>query len=813
MEFHQDPSFSMDSEFDWLDSQPHRKAHCFPVEIVSEIFLYMVQADPRSRTNLMLVCLHWHDIMLSTPGIHSQLRIDRRTREKDVKRFGRRWRFDVIIDTGDKWDFFGPRHVDFHECFMAAAEAASKWRSLAVHSLLPPGEYKDLQITHPLEHLESFKLAAGCDLGNFLVPLISAITTTVTSQFTVMEIFHPGAALYLVQSAHFQIFSSLTTLRLICERMQNPVDILPSLLKLEIFEAHHLSFQIYPRGVDLPLTQTLRDLQLKSVSIQWMAGQTFSALEKCSVIFPQHADTIQSVSMPSCSILKYYSNNLGALEHFQFPRLDELEVIGSESRKWSGNLQLAALRFIFAVQSLTRLQLEIRCSEQLLAYMLRLVPALEELQISLLNPHALSSTFFLAFAAGGSNASAGPSSQTISPLCRELKVLRLHYKRWSRGAERNGLIPVFRAIVASHPPEEQDFSLWLKFDEGPRPQEWKVHEPIERFDVEFESDGILTGVPSPQGIVAVSSVLKVSEDGRDIPSPLPETEYITINGPLTLPVDYLFSHYCLKEVRALYSSLESGSNTPLSPNTPLFHTLTVLAVSSVTPSFLTGQTFLKLERYREQWNVYKGTPRQGRLTEMPACTRVIAPLSRLATLKLPQIRELVVLFDHDAPNYLWKKHIAVKANLSGLTLLGLCVSNHEWSPLTDATNILRPLSALETLVIDSKHLAVPFVTFFWALIPMEASGLNQSSCEDQISGVLCPRLQSLQIEGIRPTEEPELMPVLKDIVARRAIIGSPLKSFTFYFPGYPVKKWELIGGDGSFIMEEIVPAQRFRLDI
>ena len=804
----------MYSEFNRSDSPPPPKTPRLPVEILSEVFLYMVQTDPRSRINLMLVCRHWYDIMLSTPGIHSRLWIDRWTSKEEVERFGRGWLFDVTVVRLGRWPFdvdTDNESDQVFEGFTAAAAAASRWRSLTIHSLLVPGEYMDLPIMHPLEHLESFNIAARCNLGNVLKPLITAIATTVTPRFTVLEVFCSDAALYLVQSAHFQNFSSLTTLRLICQRMQNPVDILPSLHKLEIFQAHRLSLQIYAQGVDLPLTQTLRDLQLKSVSIQWMTGQTFSALEKISIIFPQHTDAIQSVSMPSCSVLKYYSNNLGALEHFQFPRLDELKVQCGESRKWRGNLQLAALRFIFAAQSLTRLQLEIRCSEQLLAYMLQLVPALEELWMQLLTPHALSSDFFLAFAAGGRNASAGPSSQTIVPLCRQLKVLRLHYKRWSRGAERNTLLPIFGAIVASHPPEEQDFSLWLKFDEGPKSQQWKIHEPAERFDIGCEYGGILIGVSSPHGIVPLSSVLIESEDGPDPPSLLTETEYITIHSHLTLPIDYICAHNHLKEVRVPYSYLGSRSDTPLPPNTPLFHTITVLAVSFA-PSFLTGQTFHELQRYWEGWNDHKRLPAQLQLTEMPVCTSVVARLSRIATLKLPRIRELVVLLDHDRASYLWEKHIAVQANLSGLTLLALCARDYQGSRFTDVTKIIRPLSALETLVIDSQYLVAPFATFFQAFIPMESSGLNQSSCEGQISGVLCPRLQSLQIEGIGPTEEPELIPVLKDIVTRCAIIGSPLRSFTFYFPGHPEKQWELIGRDRSFMMEEVAPVQRFQID-
>jgi len=126
--------------------------------------------------------------------------------------------------------------------------------------------------------------------------------------------------------------------------------------------------------------------------------------------------------------------------------------------------------------------------------------------------------------------------------------------------------------------------------------------------------------------------------------------------------------------------------------------------------------------------------------------------------------------------------------------------------------ILGSLPALETLVLYYKHLVKPYVTFYEAFIPMNAQGTSEPIWEGQIPKVLCPRLESLQIEGIRPTVQPELMPVLKNIVTLRAIIGSPLKSFTFY-DWSPYQKWELIGRDGSFTMEEAVPAQRFKLDI
>jgi hypothetical protein len=802
-------------------SPPRYKTHHLPVETFSEIFLYTVQADPRSQANLMLVCQYWHDIMLSTPGIHSQLTIYGWTEKKYVEGFGRRWLLDVTVDTEKlNTDTYGRTiktefdPVEFHACFMAAAEAASRWRSLALVALPPPGECKDLQIMHPFQRLESFKLAASCNLGNFLEPLITAITTPVTARFTVMEVFHLGAALHLVQTAHVQIFSSLTTLKLRCRRMQNPVDILPSLHKLEVFEAHNLSLTIHPPGVDLPLTQTLRDLRLKAVSVQWMAGQTFPALTECSIIFPQHADITQSVYMPACLNLKYDSNNLGALGHFDCPRLSELEIKCGQSRKWRGDLQLAALHPIFAAQSLTRLRLEIKCSGWLLNSMLRLAPALHDLWLGLSSPHALSSAFFLAFAAEGRDASAGPSSQTIAPLCRRLRRLHLHYKRWSRGAERNALIPAFGAITASHPPEEQNFSFRLSFGEGSQLQEWIVHKPVERFDVEFDHDRMSIGVSSPYGIVPLSRALVVDVIDPVTESeypPLPrESEYITAHELLVLPIDYLFSFHGLKEVRMRGLSLEIGSNTQFSPNACLFHTLKVLDVSHVPPSSFAGQTFHKLERYQAMFDDCTENLGQDLLTEMPLCTRLATSLSRLATLKLPQIRELVAYLGHQEPDSLWETHVTVNANLSGLKLLSLSGghSGHVW-PFTNITMILGSLPSLETLVIERRWLAVPYVTFFEALISVnaqETSGPNQSGW-----GGLCPRLESLQIDGMRLAEQLELMPVLKDIITLRANAGSPLKSFTFY-NYFPQRKWELIGRHGSFIMEE-VPALRFQLDI
>ena len=133
-----------------------------------------------------------------------------------------------------------------------------------------------------------------------------------------------------------------------------------------------------------------------------MAGHVFPALEKCCIIFPHHADSIhasQPVTMPSCSFLLYHSNDLHPLTLFHLPPLDALDVKNVQWNIWRGNPQLAILCPIVAAspQGLTILCLDVRCSEQLLLFILKLAPALEELWLGLAHPNALSKTFFCAF--------------------------------------------------------------------------------------------------------------------------------------------------------------------------------------------------------------------------------------------------------------------------------------------------------------------------------------------------------------------------------------------------------------------------------
>jgi hypothetical protein len=73
-----------------------------------------------------------------------------------------------------------------------------------------------------------------------------------------MVLADPVAVLYLVQPTCLHITHSLTTLKIqLSKRMDSPVDILPHLQRLEIFEARHLCLPFYPPDASLPLIHTL----------------------------------------------------------------------------------------------------------------------------------------------------------------------------------------------------------------------------------------------------------------------------------------------------------------------------------------------------------------------------------------------------------------------------------------------------------------------------------------------------------------------------------------------------------------------------
>ena len=818
------------SPSDWLEHilvprLRRNKAHSIPAEILSEIFLLVSQFPDNKRWNwrvLMLVCWHWHTIILSTPGIHSQLRIQRATQEEVVQAFiqGRKTRLGVTVDVNDKGDGGEFNAETFHASFMVAIQAASRWSSLNLISPPPHGEYEDLQILEPLTHLESLRLACGFDA--FFEPLMTAIGRNAFPNLTSMDLADPAALVFLVQPACSHIYHSLRTLKIqLFKRMESPVDILSHLQRLETLEACGLCLPIYSPNSPLPLIHTLRFLYLKSVSVQWMAGRVFPALEECRIIFPHHTDTIhadQPLTMPSCSFLLYNSNDLHPLTQFHLPSLDALEVKNAQWNVWRGNTQLTILCPIVAAraQTLTLLRLDIRCSERLLGYMLTLAPVLEGLWLGLAHPNSLSETFFQAFIVGGSHADSASEmvvhpSQMIVPLCPSLKSFHLHYRKWMRGPDKESLIVAFSDIVGSRQLETRSsFTLSLSFGEAPEESRWTIGKPVRKIR-NLEDGNLILGISIIHAIIPMST--SFPERGLvSFPFKKAESLHLFAGDPASL--EFLF----IRDRMELM--VYDDNQPPPRPSSfpcalPLFYALRVLVMKCDNLSLLVGHTFPRLERCRllkEGGLLHNSSQCELTETGMPICTSVdIDDPWVLSTFKLPHIHELALFFSNRHCPEIWKEHIAVNANLSGLNLLHM----KYWPLGEDLIPILRSLPLLETLIITTWL----GVDSFKAFLPMDADGtsvLKPTSDEGKTLVVLCPRLRHLQVECEDCWVEPNLVPFAKDIITLRAECGSPLKVFTLsHFSPMPGRKFELIGRDGSFSMEKSVlaEAEKYKLDI
>ena len=787
--------------------------HLLPAEILSIIFRLVVddgdgdddgEVYDDDRVVLMLVCRHWHDIMLSTPGILFILWIQTSTTMEMVRAAiqGTTWllRVTIAIDDNSTEQDFNADGID--ECSKAAIEVASRCKSLLFHSFPLPREWKAFQIVHPLKSLESSCLSQGCDIGGFIGLLMTAITTTTTPRLTQITLYDLNAVLYLVQPDCLPVFCSLTNLIIwLSERMESPANILPHLPRLESFHARHLYLPIYPPGAPLALIQTLRDLTLISVSVQWMAGRVFPVLQACSISFPHQIDAIclHPVIFPACTSLGYDSNDLGPLGSFHDLPLAELTVKCGQWNATRGNLQLIAVCHMIVprAQSLTKLDIQVRCSEKLLTCMLSLLPALKALKLGLASPRALSETFFQAFVAINFNVD-NPSELgglPSLPLCLELEQLEVYYKRWLRGPERMTILPlVFSTIVSSRRAKEH-FQLLLGF-EG-LAQQWILSKHVERIHEIFIYEPLVVGISSPYGIIPL--IMFEEDDSTDDPLmevPFKEVEYLVAHRQLS--INCLLTLHHLVELRVRGQKDILPSEPP--PNLPLFHTLRVFEAEEIRGSYVTGQVFYKLEKCRMRMILYGQGPMlsENQVTQMPVCTRLdVDDLTLLAALKLPRICELGVSIGHQEFNMIWEKHIAVNVNLSGLELLHV----HGWYQQVDLVQALRCLPVLKSLILTNcSDLGAAFFGELLSMHPDENALPIHSHDEGQISPILCPMLSSILTEDWDPTEQVELIPVLKQVVTLRSTCCFPSKQFTLSAITYR-GKFRLIGSQGSLETE------------
>ena len=453
-----------------------------PQELLHQIFLIIIDNASHSPLVLMRVSKHWYNIVT---GIWASLKLGTATpRDAITKKLERnQWLLDVVVDTEIDRGLFTLSSGAYQAIF-TAIQATPRWRSFTVESFPAQADLPEHLVNTGLQQcsdaamsrLRTFKIKCPCEISPLLQRLLCMLGTTASEELTTIEINSPSVISFLAPT-YPSLFHSVQDLCLDTPRLPNPVDLLPHLHQLEKLSASHLSLPIYHNDVDIPCVRTLRHLTLRAVSIQWMSGRTFDALESCTLLFPLHRHVLHtfSTNLPNCSDLMFQGYPLDILHGVSVRNLRNLSVMCPCPKKSQGSRQLA--RFSSHVLQENRLaprvlHINIEATNQAWIHAFAFMSNLEELVIGSAQPSSLGVKVLQSFIIYPVHASNIGTTATrvggYTLVCPSLKRFGLRYGRWLRPSEHFDLIPELVSIILSRKQSNvslKSFRIWKGSDQ------------------------------------------------------------------------------------------------------------------------------------------------------------------------------------------------------------------------------------------------------------------------------------------------------------------------------------------------------------
>ena len=453
-----------------------------PQELLQHIFLIIIDNASHSPFVLMQVSKLWYTIVT---GLWASLNLGTTTPRDAVTRKLERnqWLLDVVIDTEiDRGDFAPSEGA--YQAILAALQAAPRWRSLVVETFPTQADLPEHLVNTGLQQcsdvvmsrLRTFEFKCPCETSSFLQHLLRTLGTAADGELTTVEINSASVITFLAPT-YPSIFHSVKVLCLDIPRLPNPVDLLPHLHQLEAFTASRLSLPIYHDDVNLPFIHTLRHLTLRAVSIQWMSGRTFHALERCILLFPLHHHVLQtfSATLPNCNDLTFQGYPLDILNGISAHNLTHLTVECSCPEKRRGSRQLVQ----FSSHALQEnrlspriLYINIEATDQAWIKAFPFMSNLKELVIDNAHPSSLGVKALQALAVQPDQANnMGTTATPVgwnTPACPSLQRFGLRYRRWLRPTEHFDLIPELASIISSREQSKfslRSFRLWKESDQ------------------------------------------------------------------------------------------------------------------------------------------------------------------------------------------------------------------------------------------------------------------------------------------------------------------------------------------------------------
>ena len=359
-----------------------------PMELLREIFLYNIETNQMKSGELASVCRYWRSVITSIASIWSTLRVGTWTGTEQVTFWLQRaYPKKVVIDSHR--DSQSTSEAPMFAALQNALTSTGQWNELTISSF--PAEdaasLLGIQVSSPMNVLKVLHVAAGCVNSPSFTHLLNLVP--VEAPLCELRIRAPFASTHFLQPIWFPVLQNLTVLIVSGRDIDEPFQLLHTFTQLQIFEADRLHLPLYESNTNLPLLSTLRKLELRACSVQWMAGRQFPCLEECAILLPRHWEVIREyeVQLPSCEKLTYHGHPMTTAQHFLAPNIRAMVLKSDDRNEQRVYRHLRHLcRIDGRISGLTTLHLTFQCSERVLIKVLKYLTPLQELVISFAYP-------------------------------------------------------------------------------------------------------------------------------------------------------------------------------------------------------------------------------------------------------------------------------------------------------------------------------------------------------------------------------------------------------------------------------------------